>query len=313
MPTRAEIGCKSTDECLQIWEAINDGTIYSCPSLLASFTTICFADLKKYIFTYHFGFPAIRLESTWKITSDGASDKHQSGNERGLAFETLDSEEAVTLVDRVQTWRYSVDSRQYGFFLAKKQRRPLTGLGEKSAEPDQEESEHLRPLTPGTLSQTLDLKWEVGSLAAYEEGFFNGVDKRDQFVCFADPSSDDQYPGWMLRNLLALVRARWSLDTVQILCYRETHSHRHAAKSKIIQLRYDIPNESTKSQSSTVNLDEPTSHEVGAPKISGWETNNAKKTASKVTNLGEYMDPQRSVEIFAPSVTKLSQGSKQVS
>jgi hypothetical protein len=57
-----------------IWEAINDGTIYSCPSLLASFSAICFADLKKYKFTYHFAFPALHFEDwrqrrKWDFTS----------------------------------------------------------------------------------------------------------------------------------------------------------------------------------------------------------------------------------------------------
>jgi ubiquitin-like modifier-activating enzyme ATG7 len=42
-----------------IWDAINDGTIFSCPSLLSSFSAICYADLKKFKFTYQFAYPAL--------------------------------------------------------------------------------------------------------------------------------------------------------------------------------------------------------------------------------------------------------------
>lgn len=31
------------------------------------------------------------------------------------------------------------------------------------------------------------------------------------------------------------------------------------------------------------------------PKVTGWERNSAGKVVSRVANLGEYMDPQRSV------------------
>ena len=227
---------------------------------------------------------------------DSSEGHHSNDEERAVAFETLNSEEAVSLVDRVQTWRYSVDSRQYGFFIAKKVRLSLSAPVEESTGQNQEDTEHLRPLTPGTPGQTLDFKWEVSSLATYEEGFFNGIHQRDQFVCFADPSSHDQHPGWMLRNLLVLVRARWSLDTVQILCYRETHSHRYAAKSKIIQLRYDVTREPSATKLLENNGNDFRSRGIEVPKISGWEINNARKVASKVSNLGEYMDPHRLVQ-----------------
>ena len=50
----------------QIWDAIKDGTIYSVPSLLSSFTILSYADLKKYRFTYWFAFPALHSDPLWK-------------------------------------------------------------------------------------------------------------------------------------------------------------------------------------------------------------------------------------------------------
>ncbi|KAI7134913.1 hypothetical protein KC343_g12082, partial [Hortaea werneckii] len=50
-----------------IWDAINDGTIYSCPSLLCAFSAICYADLKKYKFTYHFAYPCLHSDPQWKL------------------------------------------------------------------------------------------------------------------------------------------------------------------------------------------------------------------------------------------------------
>ena len=173
------------------------------------------------------------------------------------------------------------------------------GLGAQ----DQEDSEHFRPATPGTPGPVLDFRWEVNSLAKFEDGFFDGIDKTDRFVCFADPSSHDRYPGWMLRNLLALVRARWSLDEVQILCYRDTHAYRHVARSKIIQLKYDISSKTSGSQTSDNNEAASKHYKIEIPTFSGWETNSARKIASKVSNLGEYMDPRRQVKPTLSTIT----------
>ncbi|KAH0296724.1 ubiquitin-like modifier-activating enzyme atg-7, partial [Aureobasidium melanogenum] len=87
-----------------IWDAINDGTIFSCPSLLSSFSAICYADLKKFKFTYQFAYPALHSDPTWSCST----------------AQKITPKETVELVDKVQTWRYSVDTRQHGFFLAKK-------------------------------------------------------------------------------------------------------------------------------------------------------------------------------------------------
>ena len=263
---------------LQIWEAITDGTIFSCPSLLASFCIICFADLKKYRFTYHFGFPALKLASSWLIDRTDGNSEDADGESRQSS--RLSSDESTALVDTVQTWRYSVDSRQHGFFLAKK----VFQVEQSNAEANEIESHP--PLTPVSPATNLGYQWVVGSLESYEHGFFDNVDTRNRFFCFADPSTYATYPGWMLRNLLALIHRRWKLDRAQILCYRDIQARRHEANSMILHVRLAEPNSDLPSSNNDRNPAE-------TPSVIGWEKSSTGKWVSKVANLGEYMDPQR--------------------
>ncbi|TVY51691.1 Ubiquitin-like modifier-activating enzyme atg7 [Lachnellula cervina] len=230
----------------QIWDAINDGTIYSIPSLLSSFSILSFANLKKYTFTYWFAFPAIHSEPIWKQVEEQPPQ--------------LEGKETTELVDEVGTWKYGTDNREHGFFLAKRVRR--TSFSE-------------RPTTPGTPKSLLGYKWVVGSLRQFESGFFDRTEPQDRFVCFVDPSTYPDNPGWMLRNLLVLVRRRFKLNKVQILSYRDVHSRRHEARSRIFLLE-------------TQPVKNPTND---LPKITGWERNSIGKLSARVTSLTQYMDP----------------------
>ena len=262
---------------------------------MSSFLVICFADLKKYKFTYHFCFPALHTKQSWKLIADRSTTENSDaqGHDLESSRASLTSEETIALVDQVQTWRYSVDARQFGFFLAKKNR-SLRGKKERQSKTEAkdtlEEQNEPRPLTPATPVHNLGFTWVVGSLASYEQGFFDSVGYEDRYVCFADPSTYPTGPGWMLRNLLTLVQHRWKLDRIQILCYREVHARRHEAKSVILNILLDRTSDLDRQQSES-NLD-LNSGIVEAPKITGWERN-AGKLASKIANLGEYMDPQR--------------------
>lgn len=224
-----------------IWDAINDGTIYSCPSLLSSFSAICFADLKKYKFTYHIAYPAIHSDPQWRLLSP--EDKMESG------ITKLKEKETEQLVDAVQTWRYSVDSRQHGFFLAKRLRKDVLEaewrMGRGEIEEEEEDGNMWKPKVPkvsrsSSLSE-MGFLWHVGSLASYENGFFDNAEYEDRYVCFADPSTYPNNPGWMLRNLLVLVRQRWHLDKTQIMCYRDTHVRRDYQTSLIMNLQSASP------------------------------------------------------------------------
>ncbi|GAB7360791.1 hypothetical protein MBLNU230_g0778t1 [Neophaeotheca triangularis] len=307
-----------------IWDAINDGTIYSCPSLLASFAAICFADLKKYKFNYHFAFPALHSDPVWRLVApDGDASK---------SVKQLKPKETTALVDKVQTWRYSVDTRQHGFFLAKRIRQEFMSTHNIHEDDDVDDGnmhEHkMRPRTPSVSD--LGFMWVVGSLASYESGFFDDIEEGDRYLGFADPSTYAQNPGWMLRNLLVLVRQRWKLDNVQVLCYRDTHARREHPTSLVMNLQSAepvfgdktvkeskdlpimsgssalrsgdvdasgdlIPHQPTPSQpQSERKQSEPRQSKIPPlPKITGWERNENGKLISRTVDLAAYLDPKR--------------------
>jgi ubiquitin-like modifier-activating enzyme ATG7 len=175
----------------------------------------------------------------------------------------------------VQTWRYSSDVRQRGFFLAKRIR------GGDDAEG--------RPKTPVTPLEEFGYTWAIGKLELFEKGFFNGVGKEDQLICFADPSTYDNNPGWPLRNLLVLLRQKWNLNEAQIMCYRDTHMKRDQSNSIILQLKVDAASETA-----------PTTQDANArprtpklPKVTGWERTETGKLTSRNVDLSEYMDERK--------------------
>ena len=215
---------------------------------------------------------------------DASSDRNEAD---GVSL-TLSGQETSALVESVQTWRYGVDSRQWGFFLAKKTRGSPSAILDENPGINMEEEAEQRPTTPGTPRRFLEYDWVVGSLASYERDFFGGIDPDDRFVCFADPSTYPNYPGWMLRNLLVLVRRRWKFEKVQILCYRDVQSRRDEARSVILRLELG-----TATSSTTSSAKESLLAQIDLPKVTGWERNTGGKVTSKIANLGEYMDPQR--------------------
>ncbi|KAJ5312910.1 hypothetical protein PENANT_c049G10979 [Penicillium antarcticum] len=236
-----------------VWDAINDGTIFSCPSLLASFIIVSFADLKKYKFHYWFAFPAIHSDPSWiPVGTDSVNGRY------------LSPRESTTLVESVETWSYAVDHRQRGFFLARKTK-SNNGQG---------------------IENELGLNWQIASLSEYENGFFNDTAAKDRYVCFADPSNYEQAPGWMLRNLLVLVRQRWGLTQVQILRYRDVHSKREQGRSMVIHLKSSGRQEVQPPKA-------PIKEVSPLPKVTGWERNPVGKLSGRNVNLTDYMDPKR--------------------
>ncbi|KAJ2901212.1 Ubiquitin-like modifier-activating enzyme ATG7 [Zalerion maritima] len=228
----------------EILNAIKDGTIYSSPSLLASYNLVSFADLKKYRFMYWFGFPALHSDPQWKRVGD---------------IGRLSAGESTALVDSVCTWQYKIDGREHGFFLAKK----IHGA----------EGDH-NPYEDPSLN--IGYKWIIGRLGDFETGFFNGVQEKDQYISFVDPSSYPDNPGWPLRNLLILIRHRYHLRKAQIICFRDIQTKRHEARSIILPLEMDPVDK--------MELD-------AVPKITGWERNASGKLAARVTALTDYLEP----------------------
>ncbi|KAI4271245.1 MAG: hypothetical protein LQ337_006146 [Flavoplaca oasis] len=268
-----------------IWDAIRDGTIYSCPSLLASFVMLSYADLKKYKFTYLFGFPALHSEPVWKF-ANGSVDKSPIEEAEATVPDRavhLSGIESTALVESVQTWRYGVDARQYGFFLAKRIWK-LSSNGVNDRIPG--EKSQSRAIAPEASVHDLGYSWVVGSLAQYMTGFFDHIEAKDQFICFADPSTYKEYPGWMLRNLLVLIDKSWGLNEVQVLCYRDIQPNREDARSMILALVRD-------ERSNTSAIADCGIRVADLPRVSGWERSATGKISSKIANLGEYMNPQR--------------------
>ena len=114
-----------------------------------------------------------------------------------------------------------MDARQHGFFLAKR----VHGKDDETWYSEDQPSS--QPTTPATPVVDLGFQWVICGLEAFEKGFFDGVESYNRFICFADPSTYPEYPGWSLRNLLVLMEQKWKLSTAQVLCYRDIQARRH--------------------------------------------------------------------------------------
>lgn len=128
----------------------------------------------------------------------------------------------------------------------------------------------------------------MGRLETFEKGFFNGTEKEDRFICFADPSTYDENPGWPLRNLLILIRHRWHLNEAQIMCYRDTHMRRDQPNSLILQLQSEPVTNATPESDGSARPRTPK-----LPKVTGWERTEAGKLTSRNVDLSEYMDERK--------------------
>ncbi len=164
-----------------------------------------------------------------------------------------------------------MDNRQHGFFLAKRVRKATNQSAAASRT-------RLRGASVDEDEDDLGFRWEVGALRDFETGFFNDVDEADRYVSFVDSSSYPENPSWPLRNLLVLVRQRFHLQNVQVLCYRDTQARRDESKSIVLNLTMDAVDEME-----TLDM----------PKVTGWERSINGKLQARVANLGEYLDPAK--------------------
>ncbi|PYI00487.1 E1-like protein-activating [Aspergillus sclerotiicarbonarius CBS 121057] len=263
-----------------IWDAICDGTIYSSPSLLSSFIILSYADLKKYKFHYWFAFPALHSNPSWSLLEETEGDDRpgQSRKAKTSAGGLSDAEIAL-LVETVKTWSYGVEDRQRGFFLARRVHDIKNGTGHENRSGITDQVTEL--------SNHDDPRWRIAPLSAYENGFFNEASFEDCYVCFADPSNYDDAPGWVLRNLLVLVKLRWGLNKIQVLRYRDTQPQpsRGNYKSAVLILGSDDMHTPSAANSQSPSED--------MPKVTGWERNPAGKLTGRFVNLTEYLDPKR--------------------
>lgn len=208
----------------------------------------------------------------------GTPNLSQTGDQGIPGGRSLSHIENSTLVDAVQAWSQGVDERQRGFFLARKSWGSQHGVG------GTQEANRTLSHTPTETELPVghELFWKIAPLSAYEDGFFDGAPFEDCYVCFADPSNYAHGPGWMLRNLLVLVKRRWSLDAVNILRYRDMQPMQDHGRSIVMTL-----------VSESQDLATPGNGQGQMPKVTGWERNPAGKLAGRVVNLTEYLDPKR--------------------
>ncbi|KAL4901962.1 hypothetical protein BDW74DRAFT_159328 [Aspergillus multicolor] len=231
-----------------IWDAINDGTVYSCPSLLSSFIILSYADLKKYKFHYWFAFPALHSEPSW-IPLEERSEGSQLAKPKRLSIA-----ESSALNESVQEWARGVNAHQRGFFLARRVK----------------------------AQDSHGVVWKIAPLSSYEDGFFDNAEFADRFISFVDPSNYDEAPGWMLRNLLILVKRRWGLTETQILRYRDGQSQRGGSRSIVLTIRL---------RASQLLEDQAKCDSM--PRVTGWERNPAGKLVGRFVDLTEHLDPKR--------------------
>ena len=195
---------------------------------------------------------------------ESGSSQNEDKNGKTSHARNLSPLESSRLVEAVQIWGNGVDARQRGFFLARK-----------------DCEANLSASSP----ESSKFSWKIASLSSYENGFFKDAAFENCYVCFADPSNYDSAPGWMLRNLLVLVKQRWGLDNVQVLRHRDSHSKPDQGRSIVITLESKHPHTSKTIESQQFHSP--------MPKVTGWERNHVGKLAGKVVDLTEYLDPKR--------------------
>ena len=104
------------------------------------------------------------------------------------------------------------------------------------------------------------------------------------YFIYCDPSTSTEYPGWPLRNYIALISYHWlrsEKETVEIICYRESSSDGKRSIDHSLYLK--------------VNLTSIHSLHT-CPKLTGWEKNKHNKFGPRCVNLEQGMDPVKLAE-----------------
>tara|TARA_B110000977_G_scaffold66340_2_gene90257 strand:+ start:18175 stop:20286 length:2112 start_codon:yes stop_codon:yes gene_type:complete len=96
--------------CGKIWNAVANGDALTNPNVLNSFTLLTFADLKKWHFTYWFGFPAVKVPKAVRVVGKrklremlGDHDKNIESSKNLEAFTKSSDEFAWTVVTNNDT------------------------------------------------------------------------------------------------------------------------------------------------------------------------------------------------------------------
>jgi len=119
---------------------------------------------------------------------------------------------------------------------------------------------------------------KLGTLSEYES--FTSDDKNKTIIAFADPCVLPNNPGWLLRNLLILIKKKWKISEVTIMCYREiAGENTDLSQCKLMDI--EIPGEELSDD---------------LPQSVGWEKNVKGQFGPRLANLGPTMDPNKLIE-----------------
>lgn len=224
----------------QIWAAIQDGRAINDPERhLSRCRVLVYADLKRYNFLYWFAYPALSYPASVK----------RIGNQRKVT-EEFDMENLQVLQSEYDTAR-AHDKFQNAFFIV----RYCTSR-----------DENVKSLSVHPLSQyetVSKLRSDEASVVVY--------------FAYSDPSANQEYPGWPLRNYLCLIASALKLDQVNILRIR---------KNQVSGCRPDL----TQGLILTIRFDRQNISEL--PKVTGWERNESQLMGPKRVNLSGLLDPR---------------------
>lgn len=134
--------------------------------------------------------------------------------------------------------------------------------------------------------------------------FFEGVPQSERYVGFVDPSGASQIPGWPLRNLLAYMHARFGMEEINVICWKdELAANQEPAldrlRSVVGHVCLPSPTEGGSEVVSGMELKgrkTKISHKPELPTSPsgvGWERNAQGKLAPKLADLGPLMDPRK--------------------
>lgn len=252
-----------------IWRSMIDGRALEEPErYLSRFGLLVYADLKKYKFFYWFSFPAINYpKDVFRVLQDDADISATGGTARvnnGIISDFF-SENALQMLQQEYDKDQSQRSFQRGYFIVKHFKRSSTGVEEVSVYP----------------------------LTKYQEATKQLDDEVDCNVYFAysDPSANQTYPGWPLRNYLCLIAVQFKINTVKIIRIRKGQS---TPKSKV-ELQHSLVLEVTYQLDKS---NEPSSNQQipQTPLVTGWEKNESQHLAPKRVNLSSLLDPKKLAE-----------------
>lgn len=111
-----------------------------------------------------------------------------------------------------------------------------------------------------------------------------GFDEESHILGFADPSQFQEYPGWPLRNLLALLailKPQLLSKGIKIMCLRQ---------------KAELGGELTIGESKFLEVSSNAKIELNTLKVTGWEKNEKNQFAPRFANMKSSMDPRALAE-----------------